>query len=124
MSETSSATRERDLAEIRAQVEGERDRLSRELARLRGDNGGGTGKEAPFHEHPTEHAGEMEEHERLMAIRENLEQMYDQCQEALGRLDRGEYGICRGCGKEIDIERLKALPYATRCIPCKEARRD
>ncbi|MGA9775929.1 MAG: TraR/DksA C4-type zinc finger protein [Candidatus Dormiibacterota bacterium] len=124
MTETSSATRERDLAGIRAQVEGERDRLSRELARLRGDASGGTGKEAPFHEHPTEHAGEMEEHERLLAIRENLEQMNAQCQEALGRLDRGEYGICRSCGQEIDIERLKALPYATRCIPCKEARRD
>lgn len=121
MTETSSATREQELAQIRVQVQGERDRLSTELARLRGENG--TGKEAPFHEHPTEHAGEMEEHERLLAIRENLEQMYSQCQEALGRLDRGEYGICRGCGKEIDIERLKALPYATLCIPCKEAKR-
>ena len=50
--------------------------------------------------------------------------MFSQCQDALGRLERGEYGICRSCGQEIDIERLKALPYATKCIPCKEARRD
>ena len=124
MAEITSATRERDLAGIRTQVESERDRLAHELTRLRGENPGGIGKQAPFHEHPTEHAGEMEEHERLLAIRENLEQMFAQCEEALGRLDRGDYGICRSCGKEIDIERLKALPYATRCIPCKEARRD
>jgi DnaK suppressor protein len=122
MTETSTSTRERELAGIRLQVESERDRLQRELTQLRADLGGGD--EAHFHEHPTDHAGEMEEHDRQLAIRENLEQMFSQCEDALGRLDRGEYGICRSCGQEIDIERLKALPYATKCIPCKEARRD
>ncbi|HUY55287.1 MAG TPA: TraR/DksA C4-type zinc finger protein [Candidatus Nanopelagicaceae bacterium] len=122
MTETSTSTRERELDGIRMQVEGERDRLQHELDQLRADSGGGD--EAHFHEHPTDHAGEMEEHDRQLAIRENLEQMFSQCQDALGRLERGEYGICRSCGQEIDIERLKALPYATKCIPCKEARRD
>jgi RNA polymerase-binding protein DksA len=124
MTETSTATRDRELAAIRLQVEGERARLEIELAHLKGEQAGGSGSEAPFHEHPTDHAGEMEEHERLLAIRENLEQMLSQCQDALDRLDRGDYGICRSCGKDIDIERLKALPYATKCIPCKEQRRD
>lgn len=122
MTETSTSTRERELDGIRMQVEGERDRLQHELDQLRVDSGGRD--EAHFHEHPTDHAGEMEEHDRQLAIRENLEQMFSQCQDALGRLDRGAYGICRSCGQEIDIERLKALPYATKCIPCKEARRD
>ncbi len=124
MTETSTATRDRDLAGIRQQVEGERSRLEHELDQTKVEGAGGSGSEAPFHEHPTDHAGEREEHERQLAIRENLEQMYVQCQDALNRLERGEYGICRSCGKEIDIERLKALPYATKCIPCKEARRD
>lgn len=124
MTEIAAQTRQRDLDEIRRQVEQERERLHQELTRLPGSGASGTGKEAPFHEHPTEHAGEMEEHERAQAIRENLEQMHAQCDEALGRLDRGEYGRCRSCGEEIAIERLRALPYATRCVPCKEARRD
>ncbi len=124
MTDTAATTRQRDLDEIRRQVESERDRLEQELARLKGAGGNGSGREAPFHEHPTEHAGEMEEHERLQAIRENLQQMYSQCNEALGRLDRGEYGRCRSCGSEIAIERLRALPYATRCVPCKEAGRE
>ena len=124
MTETSTSTRERELAGIRLQVESERDRLQHELTQLRAETGGGAGDEAHFHEHPTDHAGEMEEHERQLAIRENLEQMFAQCEDALGRLGRGEYGVCRSCGQEIDIERLKALPYATKCIPCKEARRD
>jgi RNA polymerase-binding protein DksA len=123
MTETSTSTRERELDAIRRQVESERDRLEHELAQLRGNGDGGLGGSAPFHEHPTDHAGEMEEHERQLAIGENLEQMFEQCRDALARLDRGEYGICRTCGKEIDIDRLQALPYATKCIPCKEARR-
>jgi RNA polymerase-binding transcription factor DksA len=105
-------------------VESEKARLEHELSQLTGVAANGAGREAPFHEHPTEHAGEMEEHERLQAIRENLLPIYEQCQDALGRLDRDEYGLCRSCGKEIDIERLKAVPYATRCVPCKEAKRD
>ncbi|MGH7639871.1 MAG: TraR/DksA family transcriptional regulator [Candidatus Dormibacteria bacterium] len=124
MTETASTARQRDLAEIRRQVEEEKARLDHELGQVAGLASNGAGREAPFHEHPTEHAGEMEEHERLQAIRENLHQMHDQCQDALGRLERGEYGLCRSCGKEIAIERLRALPYATRCVPCKEARRD
>jgi RNA polymerase-binding protein DksA len=124
MSETATTTRERELAEIRRQVESEKERLEHEVSQLTGVAANGAGREAPFHEHPTEHAGEMEEHERLLAIRENLVQMYEQCNDALGRLDRDEYGLCRSCGQEIAIERLKALPYATRCVPCKEAKRD
>lgn len=124
MTEIATTTREDDLAEIRRQVESEKARLDQELTTLTDGGASGAGREAPFHEHPTEHAGEMEEHERLLAIRENLHQMYAQCDDALGRLGRGEYGLCRSCGKEIAIERLRALPYATRCVPCKEAKRD
>ncbi|MFZ0995133.1 MAG: TraR/DksA C4-type zinc finger protein [Candidatus Dormiibacterota bacterium] len=124
MTEIAATSRERDLAQIRIQVEAEKARLDQEMAQLTGVASNGAGREAPFHEHPTEHAGEMEEHERLLAIRENLLQMFEQCDDALGRLERGEYGLCRSCGKEIAIERLRALPYATRCVPCKEAKRD
>jgi RNA polymerase-binding protein DksA len=124
MTEIAATSREHDLAQIRLQVESEKARLDHELAQLTGVAANGAGREAPFHEHPTEHAGEMEEQERSLAIRENLLQMFDQCDDALGRLGRGEYGLCRSCGKEIAIERLRALPYATRCVPCKEAKRD
>jgi DnaK suppressor protein len=38
---------------------------------------------------------------------------------ALERIDRGEYGLCVGCGKEINAERLEAVPHARLCIECK-----
>ena len=39
--------------------------------------------------------------------------------EALGRLEAGEYGYCDSCGVEIGLKRLEARPTATMCIDCK-----
>ncbi len=37
---------------------------------------------------------------------------------ALQRIDRGTYGKCVACSREIDAERLKALPATPYCINC------
>jgi len=37
---------------------------------------------------------------------------------ALSRIEAGTYGTCQTCGELIAAERLKALPYATKCIQC------
>jgi len=43
---------------------------------------------------------------------------------ALERMRNGHYGICEGCGTNIPMARLNALPYATYCIKCqREAER-
>ena len=42
--------------------------------------------------------------------------------EALARLEEGTYGYCFECGEEIAEQRLRALPFAVRCIDCEEAR--
>jgi len=41
--------------------------------------------------------------------------------ETLGRIARGEYGLCESCGEEIAYKRLLARPVATLCIDCKTA---
>ena len=41
-------------------------------------------------------------------------------EEALVRIDKGEYGICLDCGEEISPKRLEYSPYAARCITCQE----
>lgn len=38
---------------------------------------------------------------------------------ALGRIDRGAFGRCEGCGGAVAKARLDALPYARRCIRCE-----
>ncbi len=42
--------------------------------------------------------------------------------EALARLEEGDYGNCFECGEEIGEQRLRALPFAVRCKDCEEAR--
>lgn len=43
---------------------------------------------------------------------------------ALERMREGQFGICEGCGTNIPMGRLNALPYVTYCIMCqREAER-
>lgn len=41
---------------------------------------------------------------------------------ALTRLEQGDYGYCFDCGEEIGEKRLRALPFAVRCKDCEEVR--
>jgi DnaK suppressor protein len=41
-------------------------------------------------------------------------------EEALWRIEKGTYGICRDCGEPIAEARLKAIPWTRVCITCKE----
>lgn len=39
---------------------------------------------------------------------------------ALGRIRDGSFGACIDCESEISAKRLKAVPWALRCIQCQE----
>ena len=41
---------------------------------------------------------------------------------ALARIESGDYGRCEDCGDLIPVDRLRALPTTTTCVPCSEAR--
>ena len=41
-------------------------------------------------------------------------------EEALYRMEKGTYGICRDCGEPIAQARLNAIPWTRVCITCKE----
>lgn len=40
-------------------------------------------------------------------------------EDALTRIDKGDYGRCITCGKLIEKERLEAVPHAQQCLQCK-----
>ncbi len=40
--------------------------------------------------------------------------------EALVRMDKGTYGVCRDCGDMIAVARLEAIPWTRVCISCKQ----
>jgi DnaK suppressor protein len=41
-------------------------------------------------------------------------------EEALTRIEKGTYGVCRDCGEPIAPARLNAIPWTRVCITCKE----
>jgi RNA polymerase-binding protein DksA len=41
-------------------------------------------------------------------------------EEALHRIDKGTYGVCRDCGEPIASARLDAIPWTRVCKTCKE----
>ena len=40
-------------------------------------------------------------------------------QQALDRMEYGDYGICDKCGEDISVARLRARPVTALCISCK-----
>ena len=42
-----------------------------------------------------------------------------QLDEAITRLDAGQFGVCEQCDDEISEARMKAFPFTTLCIDCK-----
>lgn len=41
-------------------------------------------------------------------------------QEALGRIESGDYGTCMECDEPISVKRLQAVPWALYCVHCQE----
>ena len=48
------------------------------------------------------------------------ESLYD-IEDALRRIDDGSYGACESCGGAIERPRLRALPFAKKCLSCQNA---
>jgi DnaK suppressor protein len=65
-----------------------------------------------------EQAVQRENLEVLSALDNSHTSELEQIEHALVRMDKGEYGVCEGCGEEISPKRLEAVPYTSFCIKC------
>lgn len=65
-----------------------------------------------------ENATAQENNEVLNKIGSSTLEELHEVKLALSRIESGKYGICTTCGKEINSERLEALPFATTCVGC------
>jgi DnaK suppressor protein len=104
------------VADSRLALEAERERISGELAEE---------VEHPrvAHGAQTAAATEVSESQRGQQLREREEQRLVQIEAALQRIEDGSFGRCSSCGKEINPERLEALPWASDCIDCHSKNR-
>lgn len=66
-----------------------------------------------------DNATEVDQYSDNISVETTLEKKLQETIDALERMEKGTYGICENCKKEISIERLKANPSARTCIECK-----
>jgi DnaK suppressor protein len=43
-----------------------------------------------------------------------------QIEQALVRIQEGNYGLCQNCGQPMSEKRLNAVPWASHCVDCQE----
>ena len=65
-----------------------------------------------------EAAGEVEEYSTNIHIEFNLENQLKEVNYALSRIEKGQYGMCENCKKEVSKERLLALAESRLCTEC------
>jgi DnaK suppressor protein len=56
----------------------------------------------------------------MLRLRGREKTLLKKIEEAIQRINEGEFGICEDCGEEISAKRLEARPVTTLCIRCKE----
>ena len=62
------------------------------------------------------------ERARVTALLAEAQSHLGDLNEALARLESGDYSICETCGRTIPTERLQALPACRTCIACAVGR--
>ena len=102
----------------------EKKRVEAAIQNLQAENSGNLAEEAG---EETAHdladtATETYDRELDYTLEENSEHLLEEIEAALKRIEEGTYGICTNCGKQIVVERLEALPWATLCIDCQRDR--
>jgi len=55
-----------------------------------------------------------------LKLKETDAKILQAIEEALQRIDKGIYGVCRDCAEPIAPARLNAIPWTRVCIACKE----
>lgn len=68
-------------------------------------------------------ASEESNHDRTLALVEELKNRVQSIDEALVRIGTGSYGFCMSCGNMIDTDRLAILPTATLCLDCERKKK-
>ena len=109
-----------EVTEIRQALEARRDEL---LAKTKKEVHKGIAKTQVRNDVLGE--GDNEKNAEDQAVVDALSQMRSNelqgIERALQRIAAGRYGICVDCVEEIEVKRLRALVFASRCRRCEEA---
>lgn len=71
---------------------------------------------------PNDRATQESEFGLELRTRDRERKLLKKIDQALARIDEGEYGFCEETGEEIGLKRLEARPVATLCVEAQERR--
>ena len=106
----------RKLLELGRRLKGDVSGLESEALRTTGGEASGNLSNTPLH--LADLGTDTYEEEIALDLLQNEEQLLEEIAAALDRIERGTFGRCEECGKEIPRERLNALPYTRHCVAC------
>ncbi len=70
---------------------------------------------------PTDQASMETDRNFDLRIKDRERKLIKKIDQAINRINDGEFGQCDSCGGDISIKRLQARPVTTLCIECKTA---
>ncbi len=108
-----------DLASRRTELVGLRERMLHAAADIVADDEGGESNSPAGDRHLADHATDLVDRELDQSLGENAENVVEEIDAAIARIDEGTYGTCAKCGAVIPEERLDAIPYAVLCLDDK-----
>lgn len=73
-----------------------------------------------YDQHSADLGSETFEREKDAGLQEMLENELVKVNDALRRLEEGNYGVCQLCGQPIDHRRLDRMPATSLCIGCAQ----
>jgi len=65
-----------------------------------------------------DNAVEVANFQDSISLERDLEVNLERIENALAKIEAGQYGICEHCGNDIEEARLRAYPEATLCLKC------
>ena len=120
------AFRKEELAFFRAQLQLQLELTQGNLNALAGDNLKrspieATGDISSHSTHMADHGTDNFDRELALNLASSRQDSLYDIEDAIRRVDDGSYGACESCGCAIERPRLKALPFAKKCMACQNA---
>jgi DnaK suppressor protein len=118
--------RKDELAYFRAQLQTQLELIQGNLNALAGDNLkrspiDATGDISSHSTHMADHGTDNFDRELALNLASSRQDSLYDVEDAIRRIDDGTYGACESCGQGIERPRLKALPFAKKCMACQNA---
>ncbi|MFA6159904.1 MAG: TraR/DksA C4-type zinc finger protein [Parcubacteria group bacterium] len=113
---------QKTLDELKAMLLREKEDLEKNLGRIAKPINKEEGDyETSFEELGTDkddNATEVDQYSQNLSVENSLEKQLQDVLDALEKMEKGTYGKCENCDKDVPLERLRVNPSARVCLDC------